>query len=66
MERVTQRDIDDAETFGKSSGLNLMDEWSALRHEIAQLIADGRRAHGIRPHPYGEDTLRARAFDGRR
>lgn len=47
MELVTKRDMDDAEKLGGDLGLlelTTKEGWQAARHDVAQAIADGRRA----------------------
>lgn len=49
MELVTKRDMDDAKGLGERSGLNMMDDWDEFIHDVAQTIADGRRAEDRQP-----------------
>jgi len=44
MELVTKRDMDDAKALGERAGLEHFDDFDAFIHDIAQAIADGRRA----------------------
>lgn len=47
MELVTKRDMDDARALGERSGLNMSDDWDEFIHDVAQSIADGRRADPV-------------------
>ena len=44
MQLVTKRDMEDAKGLGERSGLNMMDDWDEFIHDVAQTIANGRRA----------------------
>ena len=46
MQLVTKRDMEDAEALGALLAMNEDAGWEDVRHEIAQAIANGRRATG--------------------